>query len=317
MPPEQGQRSWLTLDLDRLGRMRGRGASRLLPVPAARAGRPPPEPDPGSPEYQAADAQARAIAAGRDENVSEAGRAEDCPSVSVARREHGCAGRTGVGAGRRSPRRDRAGRVGGCEKRRLVARARRARRSRGHRRRSDYSGPWQFGRRASSDGREPARAYRAGPAQRDRCSGASTMASSERVSGRSGSTCQSGPSGHVTSRRGAATSRSTGASSLPPSAAMQRTLRSVRTGVPWSGLRRKAEESGIPGDGEESEWGRRATAGEFEGAVTGDRTGRPRPRTWSNGRIELLPRRRMIFRRRDCRHRAQDRLRPCFGQAPA
>jgi hypothetical protein len=66
--PEQRQRSWLTLDFDRLRRMREEDEQRAIDERAAAGtggapGAPATEPDPGSPEYQAADAQARATVA--------------------------------------------------------------------------------------------------------------------------------------------------------------------------------------------------------------------------------------------------------------
>ncbi len=110
LPPEQRQRSWLTLDFDRLKRMREDGEQATVGIDGSE-GAPATEPDPGSPEYQAADSAGPKDRGRTGRKCIGGGARRDCPSVSAARRERGFAGRIGVGARRRSPRRDRAGRI--------------------------------------------------------------------------------------------------------------------------------------------------------------------------------------------------------------
>jgi hypothetical protein len=78
-PAEQKPGSRITVDFGRLRRMREEEEQAAVGTGGSN-GAPATEPDPGSPEYQAADAVARRIA---DENMPEAGRAEATrPSVA-------------------------------------------------------------------------------------------------------------------------------------------------------------------------------------------------------------------------------------------
>jgi hypothetical protein len=216
-PSGKPQRMRVGIDFDRLRRMREESEQATVGIGGSN-GAPATEPDPGSPEYRAGDAQARQIVAGQHEKISAAERADTA----------------------RSP--------------------------------------------------VPRDAGVAVP-------GVPALAPAGAVLGEIGQAafCRSGPSGRVTSGPGAAASRSTGTGSRMPLAAMRRTPCSVRTGVPWSGLRRKAEEGGAPRTMKKAN-GATGHGRRIRRSVTGDRTGLLRQRIWSSGQIVLLPNRRTSFR---------------------